>query len=122
LTDGEPRQRIVDGAAVDTMQVREELVLAVDASQILAWRRMKAAEIARVTAVAAAEVAGGPFEHDHAGPRAPRGDRRAQSGIAAADHGDVVLRFLSHRSLVRLKPDITYVVMPSSRTASSVRL
>ncbi len=58
----------------------------------LGRRGVRTAQIARVPAVAAAEVPRRAFEHDDARARLARGQRRAQRGVAAAEHRDVVAR------------------------------
>ena len=49
-----------------------------------------APEVARVAAVAAAEVAGRALDDDDAGAGFARGQRGAQPRVAAAEHRDVV--------------------------------
>ena len=73
------RERLVDRSAVDTAQVREEFVFGVGAGQVLAGCCVQAAEVARVPAVSAAEVARRALEDDDAGAGFARGERRAQA-------------------------------------------
>src|SRR6187549_1831679 len=48
------------------VEICEKLVLRVGLGQQIGWRRVRTSEVASVTAVAAAKVAGRPFEHEHA--------------------------------------------------------
>ena len=54
------------------VEIREELILRVGLGQQIGWRRVCTSEVASVTAVAAAKVAGRTFEHEHARARLAR--------------------------------------------------
>jgi len=123
LFDRNARERLVDRSAVDTAQVREELVCCVGAGQVLAGCCVEAAEVARVPAVPATEVARRTLEDDDAGAGTARGDRRAQRGIAAANHHYVVVRSVVHANffVTSLEPNNNMAAV-SSRTAEIGRV
>ncbi len=90
-TNEQPRQRFVCLARVHAQQVGVEFVLGVRLGKHRRRCIVRAAEITRVPAVAAAKVTRRAFEHDDARARLPRRERRTERGISPADHHDVVL-------------------------------
>jgi hypothetical protein len=57
---------------------------------------VRAADIPRVPRIPPARMLRRALEHEHAAPRLTRGKRRAQRGVSASNHDDiVVLRHVS---------------------------
>src|SRR6266545_2964923 len=94
--DRHARERLVCLVAGHTKKIGEELVLEVRLGEDVCRRAVRAAEVAGMTTVAAPEMTGRAFQHEHAGARLPGGQRGAETGVAAADDEQVIYR-LAHR-------------------------
>ena len=90
LRDHVARQFLVGLAAGDAQQVFPEFLFGIGPGEDVGRRIMGAAHVAGVAGVAAAIEFRRAFQHQHRGAAAPRADRGAQRGIAAADHQHVV--------------------------------
>ena len=90
LVDHHARQLLVGLAAGDAQQIFPELLLGVGTRENLGRRVVGAAHVAGVAGVAAAVEFRRAFQHQHGRAGAPGADRRAQGGVAAADHQHVV--------------------------------
>ena len=76
--------------AIEADSIREQLLFRVRVGEKLRRRGVRAAQVARVAAVAAAQCARRTFQHEHARAALARGEGGAESGVAAADDDDVV--------------------------------
>ena len=109
LADEQPRQRLIGLVRIDAQQIGEELVLRVRAGEHGGRRIVRAAEIPRVPAVPAAELAGRAFDDEDARARFACGERGTQGGVPSAEDHDVV------RSVPVIATASPATVRPSSR-------
>ncbi len=89
VADHAPREALVGLATRDLEQVLPVLLLGIGFGQDVGGRVVHASQVARVAAVAAAEVDRRRLHHEHARPRLTRGDRRAERRVSAAQHEHV---------------------------------
>ncbi len=83
------RQRFVRPAPGDAHQVGQEFVFAVSVDEQIGRAIVHRAQVAGVAAVASAKFLRRAFDHDDGRAGLPGGQRRAQSRVAASEHGDV---------------------------------
>ncbi len=89
LPDHVARELFVGLAFGDALQVFPEFLLGIGAGEDVGRRVMGAAHVAGVAGIAAAIEFRGALQHQHGSAGAPRADRGAERGIAAADHQHV---------------------------------
>ena len=89
LADHDAGQFLVGLAAGHAQQVVPEFLLGIGPGEDVGRGVMGAAHVAGVAGVAAAVEFRRAFQHQHRGAGAPRADRGAQRGVAAADHQHV---------------------------------
>jgi hypothetical protein len=82
----QPRELLVGEPAGDLEQVLPELLFGIGLQQHVLRRVVHAAQVAHVHRVAAAPLKRRRFQQQHAGTGLARHQRRAQGGVAAADH------------------------------------
>ena len=90
VPDRHPGERFVRLAAGDLEQILPVLVFGIRIAQHVGRSVVHAAQVARVAAVAAAEMLRRRFEHEHGSSRLRGLDRSTQRGIASAQHENVV--------------------------------
>jgi hypothetical protein len=117
FVDHETGEFLVRVPLRDPLQVVPELGFGIRAGQDLRRAVMGAAHVAGMARVTAAVKFGRALEHEHRGTRAARADRRAERGIAAADHQYIVTVCQVHE----VRPAVRRV-MRSERISSLVRL
>ena len=90
-TDHQACERLVGRSACDAQQVRHEFVLGIGVGQHIGGRRVHAAQVARVTTIAAAERPRRAFDDDDARTSFRCRQCRTECGVAAAEDRYVVL-------------------------------